>query len=76
MLQIGDPDLIRWFVWRGARLRHQPPRRDRVRVIATAPAHVEDLADGRDRTRWFPALVGNHVVDLVNKYPRQDLPKR
>ena len=36
--------------------------------MAAAPAHVGDLADGRDRVRWFPALVGNHVVDLVNKY--------
>jgi alkanesulfonate monooxygenase SsuD/methylene tetrahydromethanopterin reductase-like flavin-dependent oxidoreductase (luciferase family) len=36
---------------------------------------VGDLAEGRDRTRWFPALVSNHVVDLVNKYPREDLPE-
>jgi probable F420-dependent oxidoreductase len=43
-------------------------------VMAAAPAHVGDLADGRDRTRWFPALVSNHVVDLVNRYPREDLP--
>jgi alkanesulfonate monooxygenase SsuD/methylene tetrahydromethanopterin reductase-like flavin-dependent oxidoreductase (luciferase family) len=46
-----------------------------VKVMAAAPAHVGDLADGRDRTRWFPALVSNHVVDLVNKYPREDLPE-
>ena len=43
--------------------------------MAAAPAHVGDVADGRDRTRWFPALVSNHVVDLVNKYPREDLPE-
>ena len=29
----------------------------------------------RERTRWFPALVSNHVVDLVNKYPREQLPE-
>ena len=29
----------------------------------------------RERTRWFPALVSNHVVDLVNKYPREELPE-
>ena len=23
---------------------------------------------------WFPALVSNHVVDLINKYPREELP--
>jgi len=76
MLQIGDPDLIRWFVSQvrdAAALAGRDP--SAVKVMAAAPAHVGDLADGRDRTRWFPALVSNHVVDLVNKYPRQDLPE-
>ena len=45
-----------------------------IRVQAAAPAHVGPRAEGRERTRWFPALVSNHVVDLVNKYPREDLP--
>jgi len=75
MLQIGDPDLIRWFV---SQVRTSAAEAGRdpnaVAVMAAAPAHVGDLADARDRTRWFPALVGNHVVDLVNKYPREDLP--
>ena len=76
MLQIGDPDLIRWFasqVRDSAVLNGRDPAA--VRVMAAAPAHIGDLADGRDRTRWFPALVSNHVVDLVNKYPREDLPE-
>jgi len=75
MLQIGDPDLVRWFVSQvrdSAVASGRDPRA--VKVMAAAPAHVGDLADGRDRTRWFPALVGNHVVDLVNRYPREDLP--
>ena len=69
MLQIGDPDLIAWFasqVRAGARDAGRDP--DTVAIMAAAPAHVGDVADGRDRIRWFPALVGNHVVDLVNKY--------
>ena len=76
MLQIGDPDLIRWFasqVRDSVVLNGRDP--DAVKVMAAAPAHVGDVADGRERTRWFPALVGNHVVDLVNKYPREDLPE-
>jgi probable F420-dependent oxidoreductase len=75
MLQIGDPDLIRWFVSQ-VRASAREAGRDpaSVQVMAAAPAHVGDLADARDRTRWFPALVANHVVDLVNKYPRDDLP--
>jgi probable F420-dependent oxidoreductase len=69
MLQIADPDLVRWFVGQvhdSAREAGRNP--SAVRIMAAAPAHVGDLADGRDRVRWFPALVGNHVVDLVNKY--------
>jgi alkanesulfonate monooxygenase SsuD/methylene tetrahydromethanopterin reductase-like flavin-dependent oxidoreductase (luciferase family) len=42
--------------------------------MAAAPAHIGDLAECRDRVRWFPALVGNHVVDLVNKYQGDNLP--
>lgn len=69
MLQIADPDLIRWFVGQvhdSAREAGRDPRA--VKIMSAAPAHVGDLADARDRVRWFPALVGNHVVDLVNKY--------
>ena len=57
-------------------MRRRPPAAPRgsVKVQAAAPAHVGDLADCRERTRWFPALVSNHVVDLVNKYPRDQLP--
>ena len=42
---------------------------------SAAPAHVGPRELGRERTRWFPALVSNHVVDLVNKYPREQLPE-
>jgi probable F420-dependent oxidoreductase len=75
MLQIADPDLVAWFVSQvrdSARDAGRDP--DAVAIMAAAPAHVGDLADGRDRIRWFPALVGNHVVDLVNRY-QGDLPE-
>src|SRR6476646_632850 len=75
ILQLADPDLIAWFVGqiREAEVAAgRPP--GSVRIQAAAPAHVGDLALCRERTRWFPALVSNHVVDLVNKYPREQLP--
>ncbi len=75
MLQIGDPDLVRWFV---SQVRASAGEAGRdpgaVKVMAAAPAHVGDLAECRDRVRWFPALVGNHVVDLVNRYEGGELP--
>jgi probable F420-dependent oxidoreductase len=76
ILQLADPDLIRWFV---SQLHHAEVAAGRtpgsIRVQAAAPAHVGPRELGRERTRWFPALVSNHVVDLVNKYPREQLPE-
>ncbi|HET7026673.1 MAG TPA: TIGR03842 family LLM class F420-dependent oxidoreductase [Candidatus Limnocylindrales bacterium] len=75
ILQLADPDLVRWFVAqvRDAEAAAGRPRGS-VRIQAAAPAHVGSRDEGRERTRWFPALVSNHVVDLVNKYPREQLP--
>jgi alkanesulfonate monooxygenase SsuD/methylene tetrahydromethanopterin reductase-like flavin-dependent oxidoreductase (luciferase family) len=76
ILQLADPDLIRWFV---TQLREAEAAAGRppgtIKVQAAAPAHVGPRDLGQDRTRWFPALVSNHVVDLVNKYPREQLPE-
>jgi alkanesulfonate monooxygenase SsuD/methylene tetrahydromethanopterin reductase-like flavin-dependent oxidoreductase (luciferase family) len=75
ILQLADVDLIRWFV---GQVREAEAAAGRpagsVKVQAAAPAHFGDLDLCRERTRWFPALVSNHVVDLVNKYPREELP--
>ena len=75
MLQLADPDLIRWFVSQvhdAAIAAGRDP--SAVRVMAAAPAHVGEMDLCRDRTRWFPALVSNHVVDLAKRYRPEDLP--
>jgi alkanesulfonate monooxygenase SsuD/methylene tetrahydromethanopterin reductase-like flavin-dependent oxidoreductase (luciferase family) len=28
----------------------------------------DDLAEARDQVRWFPAMVSNHVMDLIDRY--------
>jgi probable F420-dependent oxidoreductase len=76
ILQLADPDLIRWFagqVREAAAAAGRDPTS--VRIQAAAAAWIGPRDVGRDRTRWFPALVSNHVVDLVNKYPRERLPE-
>ena len=77
ILQLADPDVIRWcmgFVRAAAEEAGRDP--DAIEVMAAAPAHVDkDVAAARDRVRWFPALVSNHVVDLINRYPREELPE-
>ena len=43
--------------------------------MAAAPVWVsDDLALARQRVRWFPALVSNHVVDLISRYKPEELP--
>jgi hypothetical protein len=34
----------------------------------------KDLGIGRERVRWFPALVSNHVMDLIRQYKPEELP--
>ena len=39
-----------------------------LKCIVCAPSHVGPLEDGREQTRWFPAMVSNHVKDLIERY--------
>jgi probable F420-dependent oxidoreductase len=77
ILQFADPALIKWclqFVREGA----EEAGRDfsKIRVMSAAPVWVSnDLAKARDQVRWFPALVSNHIVDLVSRYPPEELPE-
>lgn len=76
ILQFADVDLIDWcmgFVRAGAKAAGRDVRN--IEVMAAAPVWVsDDLKTARERVRWFPALVSNHVVDLVSKYKPEDLP--
>jgi probable F420-dependent oxidoreductase len=76
ILQLADPDLIRWMVGlmrESARKAGRDPAS--IRVQAAAPAHVGPVEQCREHVRWFPALIGSHVVDLVNRYPSDQLPE-
>src|SRR5713101_4005282 len=77
ILQFADPDLIEWclgFVREGAREAGRDPAK--IEVMAAAPVWAsDDLKFARERVRWFPALVSNHVMDLISKYKPEELPK-
>ncbi len=76
ILQFADPDLIEWcvgFVKKGAESAGRDPKK--IEIMAAAPVWVsDDLKVCRERVRWFPALVSNHVVDLVSRYKPEELP--
>lgn len=75
IIQLADPSLVGWCVGLardGATKAGRDPRG--LRIMAAAPAHVGKRDAVRDRVRWFPALVSNHVVDLVRRYGESSLP--
>ena len=75
IIQLADPSLVRWcigLVRDGAKRNGRDP--NAIAVMVAAAAHVGPRAQVRDRVRWFPALVSNHVVDLVKRYGEQGLP--
>ena len=69
ILQIADPSLIAWFAeqcYTAARAAGKDTAG--FRVMAAAPAYFGSLEQCIEATRWFPAMVGNHVADIVEKY--------
>jgi probable F420-dependent oxidoreductase len=77
IMQFADPHLIKWcmgHVHAGAEAAGRDP--SKIEVMAAAPVWVSaDLDKGREQTRWFPAMVGNHVADLVGRYDDGTLPQ-
>lgn len=69
ILQIAEPALIPWFV-RQCQAAGEAAGRDmsNFRVMAAAPAYFGTMDECVEATKWFPAMVGNHVADLVQKY--------
>lgn len=76
ILQFADPVLIDWclsFVKEGARAAGRNFKE--IEVMSAAPVWVsDDIKTARERVRWFPALVSNHVMDLIRQYKPEDLP--
>lgn len=69
VLQIGDPWLVQWFSKQALTAATAAGRkREDIQIMAAAPVWVGDKTKGREQTKWFPAMVGNHVADIVAKY--------
>lgn len=79
VLQIGDPWLVEWFAQQALKAADAVGRkREEIKVMAAAPVWVGDRQKGREQTRWFPGMVGNHVADIVAKYgaANDEIPSR
>jgi probable F420-dependent oxidoreductase len=71
IIQLADPWLVKWFTDQAVAAGKASGRdMSRFRVMSAAPVWVGDIDKARAQTRWFPAMVGNHVADLVERYGR------
>jgi alkanesulfonate monooxygenase SsuD/methylene tetrahydromethanopterin reductase-like flavin-dependent oxidoreductase (luciferase family) len=70
IIQLADPEIITWIMDTARRAAEEAGRDpSQLKCIVGAPAHItDDLADAREQVRWFPAMVSNHVMDLIERY--------
>jgi probable F420-dependent oxidoreductase len=76
VIQLADPEIVEWIVGQVRRAAEEAGRDPaELKVMCCAPAHVSaDVAGACEQVRWFPAMVSNHVFDLLAKYDKSALP--
>jgi len=77
ILQIASPAVIKWcieHIRKGAEKAGRSMKE--IDVVAAAFCYVgEDREYGLDLCRPFPAVVSNHIKDVLKKFPREELPE-
>jgi probable F420-dependent oxidoreductase len=70
IIQLADPAIIQWIMGTARAAAAEAGRAPaQLKCIVSAPSHIsDDIADAREQVRWFPAMVSNHVMDLVERY--------
>jgi probable F420-dependent oxidoreductase len=76
IIQLADPEIVEWIVGQVRGAAEEAGRDpDEIRVVACAPASIgDDAKKCADEVRWFPAMVSNHVFDLLSKHDKSELP--
>ena len=77
VIQLADLDIIDWIMDQ-ARAAAEADGRDPsvLEPVVCAPAVIsDDIAAAREAVRWFPAMVSNHVMDLLRRYDQSMLPE-
>lgn len=76
IFQVADPFFIEWgmgFVREGAEAAGRDP--DDIVVHCAAAAYIsDDLDEARNQVRWFPALVANHIADVLRHHDPDVVP--
>jgi probable F420-dependent oxidoreductase len=78
IIQLADPVIVQWIMETARKAAVEVGRDpDALQCIVCAPSHIsDDIADAREQVRWFPAMVSNHVMDLIERYGfESEIPK-
>lgn len=69
VIQLADPGLVKYFSEQAIKAGEAIGKdMSDYGIMSAAPVWVGDIDKAREQTRWFPAMVGNHVADIVEKY--------
>jgi probable F420-dependent oxidoreductase len=70
IIQLADPQIIQWIMDTARRAAEEAGRDpSALKCIVGAPSKVtDDIQQAREEVRWFPAMVSNHVMDLIERY--------
>src|SRR3989440_5014622 len=78
IIQLADRVIIKGIMDTARRAAEEAGRDPgELKCIVGAPSHIsDDAADAREQSRWFPAMVSNHVMDLIERYGEDsEIPK-
>src|SRR3954467_4871316 len=70
IIQLADPQIIQWIMDPARRAAEEAGRDpSELKCIVGAPSNVtDDIESAREQAKWFPAMVSNHVMDLIERY--------
>ena len=69
VLQIGAPTICKWLKDQAIAAGVEAGRdMSNYKVMVAAPAYMGDKKNSIEKVKWFPAMVGNHVADIVERY--------
>jgi alkanesulfonate monooxygenase SsuD/methylene tetrahydromethanopterin reductase-like flavin-dependent oxidoreductase (luciferase family) len=78
IIQLADPIVIQWIMEQARAAAEEAGRDpDALECVVCAPSIVtDDIQEAREAVRWFPAMVSNHVMDLIERYgENSEIPK-
>jgi probable F420-dependent oxidoreductase len=78
IIQLADPVIIQWIMEQARTAAEEAGRDpDELECLVCAPSIItEDMEEARKAVRWFPAMVSNHVMDLIERYGEDsEIPK-